>query len=223
MLLVAIDGASRRNGKPDCVSSGGVFIQHIDDSGSVVLADARSNYEIGSTNQRGELLALLTALDYIHVAGQEAQIITDSEYLFNCMTKEWYLRWQANNWRTATGEPVKNADLIKEIAHAVSGCTEEINFYHIKGHVIPFGRVTADNLLRLDPSGQLLYSEVAKKYDALLPTKGAIIKTAQELSIKNNGFELSKETLKRFVVSNVVVDAIATKVVDAADSSSIGS
>ena len=28
MLVIAIDGACRRNGKPDCVSAGGVFIMY---------------------------------------------------------------------------------------------------------------------------------------------------------------------------------------------------
>lgn len=220
MLLISIDGACRRNGKPDCVASGGVFIQQLDDNGILRLAETRSNYEYNSTNQRGELLALLTALDYIYSAKQETQIVTDSEYLFNAMTKVWYSKWARNDWKTALGEPVKNADLWREIAYAKLRCDQadiEINFYHIKGHVIPFGKVTADNLLRLDPSGQLLFSEASKKYDALIPTKATMVSIAQELSQKNNGFPLDDATLKRFVVSNVVVDAIATKVVDAAD------
>ena len=222
MLRIAIDGACRRNGKPDCVSAGGVFIQHIsdDDNSSVIATFARSNYEHESTNQRGELLALLTALDYIYSAKQEAQVITDSEYLFNAMTKGWYNKWSLNGWVTATGEPVKNADVWREIAHAKAYCniaSIEINFYHIKGHVIPFGKVTAENLLKLDPTGQLLYSKASEKFDAIAPTKIDVFNAAQELSEKNNGFELQPDIFKSFVVSNVVVDAIATSVVEAAD------
>lgn len=223
MLRIAIDGACRRNGKPDCVSSGGVFVQQLSDDGVVVFAEARSNFEYESTNQRGELLALLTALDYVYSARQDAQIITDSEYLFNAMTNEWYVKWVHNNWKTSLGEPVKNADLWREIVHAMNKCVTEINFYHIKGHVIPFGKVTAEKLLLIDPSGMLLYSEAAKKFDSLVPTKKEAIEHAQELSVKNNRFRLDDETLKRFVVSNVVVDAIATKVVDTADKALSGS
>jgi len=219
MLRIAIDGACRRNGKPDCVSSGGVFIQQYKD-GVLVATDTRSNYEHGSTNQRGELLALLTALDYIHASGQESQIITDSEYLFNAMTKVWYDKWAANGWYTSTGETVKNADIWREVMVAKRRCDFrgiDTTFYHIKGHVIPFGKVTAESLLRVDPTGSLLQSKVREKYDQLKTSKSDIIKVAQELSLKNNGFELSSEILKDFVVANVVVDAIATSVVESAD------
>lgn len=215
MLRISIDGATRRNGKPNCVAAGGVFIQHIED-GMIVMTNARSNYERASTNQRGELLALLTALDYVHAAKQEAHIITDSEYLFNAMTKNWCDRWVHNNWKTAAGEPVKNADLWFAIYQAVSKC-EEVSFYHIKGHVIPFGRVTADNLLEADQTGLGLYNEAYKKFGVVAPTKAKVIEAAQELSVKNNGFRLSDDLFKEFVVANVVADAIATKVVDAAD------
>lgn len=219
MLRIAIDGACRRNGKPDCVSSGGVFIQQFKD-GTLVATDTRSNYEINSTNQRGELLALLTALDYVHSAGQDTQIVTDSEYLFNAMTKVWYDKWFSNGWLTAGGEPVKNADIWREVMAAKRRCDFkgiDITFYHIKGHVIPFGKVTAETLLKLDPTGALLQSEARKKYDQVKPTKAVALAAAQELSVKNNGFELSDEILRDFVVANVVVDAVATLVVENAD------
>ena len=219
MLRIAIDGACRRNGKPDCVSSGGVFIQLFKEN-TLVATDTRSNYELNSTNQRGELLALLTALDYVHASRQDTQIITDSEYLFNAMTKVWYDKWSANGWLTASGEPVKNADIWREVMVAKHRCDFngiDITFYHIKGHVIPFGKVTAERLLKLDPSGALLQSEARKKYDQIKATKATTLAAAQELSVKNNGFELSDDILRDFVVANVVVDAVATSVVELAD------
>lgn len=219
MLKIAIDGACRRNGKPDCVASGAIFIQYIEDS-SVVETDLRADHEYCSTNQRGELLALTLALRAILNSKQEAQIITDSEYLFNAMTKKWCDRWSRNGFKTASGEEVKNADMWATIAALSSECDKldiEVNYYHIKGHCIPFGKVTANNLLYEEPTGSLLYAAAAEKYDNVAPTKQDVLKNAQNLSIKNNGFELSEELLKDFVVSNVVVDAIATAEVDAAD------
>lgn len=217
MLIIAIDGACRRNGKPDCTSAGGVFIQCFNEHNQLRYSSVLSNYEYNSTNQRGEMLALLTALDYIHHAEQEAQIITDSEYLFNAMTKHWYINWANKNWVTASGEPVKNKDIWMEIAHAVNNITTEINFYHIKGHCIPFGKVTATNALNADTTGLLLHSMVSKRFNELKPTKEDIFNAAQDLSEKNNGFRLPEEIFKRFVVANVMADAIATKVVEAAD------
>lgn len=220
MLVIAIDGACRRNGKPDCVSSGGVFIQHYKDE-QVIATKILTNYEIQSTNQRGELLALLTALDYVWSANQPTQIITDSEYLFNAMTKEWYVGWESRSWLTASYEPVKNRDLWREIVQAYRKCTDaniDIVFYHIKGHCIPFGKVTANNLLSKDPTGSQLYKAVCGKYEVSAhSTRKQNLIDANELSLKNNGFTLSDEILKHFVVMNTMADAIATKCVEAAD------
>ena len=221
MLLISIDGACRRNGKPDCVAAGGVFITHLaDDSLKVNSTRTLSNYELKSTNQRGELLALLTALDYVWSSKEEAIIVTDSEYLFNAMKKEWYRGWFAKNWTTASGDPVKNKDIWQNIRQAYLKCVEsdiEITFYHIKGHCIPFGKVTANGLLNTDSTGRALLEAVYKKYDVLVDKKADKLLEAEELSRRNNGFTLGTTMLREFVVMNVMADAIATKCVDAAD------
>lgn len=222
-LRIAIDGACRRNGKPDCTSSGGVFIMGVDDSGEIAGYAVKSVYEYNSTNQRGELNALRKALQVIYKRQCEAQIITDSEYLFNTMTKHWYKNWQHNGWLTRDGSPVKNRDIWQHIAEYVDLCERdgiEITFYHIKGHCIPFGTVTANDLLKHDTSGQELYKCVRQRFDEMAPRKVDILNRASALSMKNNGFalDLSNPALKDWVTANVVADAIATKVVDEADS-----
>lgn len=222
-LLISIDGATRRNGKPDCVAAGGVFVQRFNDNGQRTLCEALSVYENGSTNQRGELLALLKALDYIYSAETDANVVTDSEYIFNAMTKQWYTNWQHKGWKTATDEPVKNKDIWLEVCNAMQRISErdiEVHFYHIKGHCIPFGKVTANNALKIDPSGTLLYGMVLLRYNEIKHAKQANLDAANNLSLKNNGFSLDEATMESFVVANTVVDAIATKVVDAADQQS---
>ena len=228
MILISLDGACRRNGKPDCVSAGGVFIQRFDEEGSVVETHVRSTFEIQSTNQRGEMLALIDALDYVYSNSLEyeysnntdAQIVTDSEYLFNAMTKDWITSWCNKGWLTATGEPVKNKDLWEKVYYAQRRCSDagiEVMFYHIKGHVIPFGKVTANTLLSKDETGRKLLDEVSNKLFTLVTSKKSEIEKANKLSVKNNGFELPEEELYKFIVANVVVDAVATKCVEAAD------
>lgn len=221
MLLISIDGACRRNGKPDCVAAGGVFIQQFDSDLKLQQTSTLSNYETASTNQRGELLALLTALDHIWSTKQSTQIVTDSEYLFNAMTKEWYKSWQHKGWVTAVGEPVKNKDLWQEIASAYCRCEDvgiEITFYHIKGHCITFGKVTANTLLTKDTTGARLMAEVFTKYDMVSKTtKKDQLEQANALSERNNGFKLTPDKMRQFVVANVMADAVATKCVEAAD------
>lgn len=217
MLIISIDGACRRNGQPSCIASGGVYIQQVDTIGNLMDSTTRAVHEKHSTNQRGEMLALLYALEYIATATQEAQVITDSEYLFNAMTKNWVDSWANKGWITASGEPVKNVDIWREIYRIYKLCKEDIHFYHIKGHCIPFGKVTADNLLARDPTGLALFKQVELKYDEVAPTKAKNLEAAQGLSERNNGFRLTDEILKRFVVMNTVADAVATKRVDTAD------
>ena len=214
MLRVAIDGACRRNGKPDCISAGGVFIRRVDKHGNTTLFDLFATSEVNnSTNQRGELYALHDALHAILNYNEEAQIITDSEYIFNAMTKGWCTKWAKCGWVTASGEPVKNKDLwrrIYEVALALDYAEVDITYYHIKGHCIPFGAVTADRLLSADVTGEKLYKEVQKKFDLVAPTKTDVIAKAQKLSAVNNGYELPEDIFKDFVVMNTVVDAIAS-------------
>lgn len=224
MLVISIDGACRRNGKPDCVASGAVFIKQYDEYNNLVATCPLSMWELKSTNQRGELLALLKALDYIYASEQHAQIITDSEYIFNAMTKDWFVGWESRGWKTAMYEPVKNSDIWKSIKQVYDKCINDKNlevlFYHIKGHCIPFGKVTANTLLDKDTSGMTLLNEVYKKYDkvASTPKREQLLCSANELSLKNNGYTLSDALLRDFVVANTVADAIATKCVDIADS-----
>lgn len=222
-LFIAIDGACRRNGKPDCTASGGVFIKGIDDEGNVVGYATKEVYEYGSTNQRGELLALLKALHVVYKRQCEAQIVTDSEYLFNAMTKQWYKSWQSGGWLTRDGYEVKNRDiwvLIAEYANMLERDGIEVIFYHIKGHCIPFGAVTARDALVDDPTGEKLHKLVRDKFESVAPTKVDTFRYASDLSIKNNGFplDLNGPILRDWVTANVVADAIATKAVDEADS-----
>lgn len=220
-LFIAIDGACRRNGKPDCTSSGGVFIQQFDDAHRCVATKVLSAYEYNSTNQRGELLALLKALEYIYSADMEAVVVTDSEYIFNAMTKKWYDSWRHNNWCTRAGDTAKNVDIWREIAHAADKCERadtEVTYFHVKGHCIPFGRVTADQALERDDTGDWLHKLVQTRYDGLAPTKQKVFDAAKDLSARNNGFTPDDRIFKKWVTANVVADAIATKVVDAADS-----
>ena len=221
MFVISIDGACRRNGKPDCVAAGGVLIRDYDRRGCSVHTETRSACEFKSTNQRGELLALRIAMNHILAAGQPAQIITDSEYLFNTMAKEWFKSWQSAGWVTSTGTPVKNRDLWMDIVATYTKCLDadiDIVFYHIKGHCIPFGKVTADDSLTADPTGKDLWCRVFNKYEEVCDTsKRAQLDHANELSARNNGFKLDEATLQRFVVANVVADAVATKCVEEAD------
>lgn len=70
--------------------------------------------EVNSTNNRGELKAVLTALESaktIQTGNTKVEIYTDSAYIANCFAQGWYRTWLANGWKTRTYEDVKNQDL----------------------------------------------------------------------------------------------------------------
>lgn len=207
MIQIAIDGACRENGKPTCRSCGGVFITDTaasDTKTFTVVEDA-------SSNQRGELLALRRALQYIAELDEESVIIvTDSEYVFNIITKGWYKSWRNNSWLTSQGEPVKNLDLIESIVDIYESLSTEVMFYHIKGHVIPIGPVTARKMLEADSTGAELYIHCMHKFDVCEHVKQKEIEHVQELSERNNLFRLQHSTLRRFVAMNCAVDAVAS-------------
>lgn len=217
---IAIDGACRRNGKPDCVSAGGLLLQRFSDEGVLESSFTIGVTEKKSTNQRGEMLALIKALSIlVDVCGldDEATIVTDSEYLFNAMTKGWVSSWEAKGYKTAEGNDVKNQDLWRKIYILSQEIVGPVQFYHIKGHLIPFGKVTGEKLLNYDPTAQVFCEAFGENYTAKLPTKADEFIKANELSTRNNGFPFDPETMKEFVTINAVADFVAGIYVARAD------
>lgn len=215
-IIIAIDGACRDNGKPNCVAGAGVVVLNRQSDTTQQIMD----FELFSTNQRGEILALITALKYCTANHFEddIQIVTDSAYLLNTIVKEWYRGWRANGWQTREGNDVKNQELWKEAVALyealVSRREASINMYHIKGHVIPVGEVTAMALVDKDPTGTALYKHCLDKYDALRVTKADKIAYAQVVSEEINGFKLPDGILREFVALNCTADIIANVAVN---------
>jgi ribonuclease HI len=206
MLQIWIDGASKNNGKPHCLSTGGIFTKSGDRSTSIGTV-----HEVGSTSQRGELhgliIALIAAREHVKDGETDCRFITDSEYIYNTITKSWYMNWRIKGWITAVGEPVKNKDLWLIIADLLDSA-EDYSFFHIKGHVLSIGKVTAATLLIHDPSGKKLYDRLNKIYASAKPER---IAEAKEVFLKNHGYNVpTEEVLQELIVGNMVADCIAT-------------
>lgn len=221
MYRIAIDGACKGNGKPDCISTGAaVCIEYKNDSGGKhtqtgkVLTCYANDYN--STNQRGELKALLQALLFAQMnydeAHDEFQIITDSEYMFNTITKQWYRSWRNSNWITGGGTPVKNQDLWKRIVEIYEPLEENVVMYHVKGHCLSVGPATAGRLISEDKTCLSLLPFVADKYDQdfSTPKMQERLSHAFDLCERNNGFGPTPDVLKDFVVTNTMADLAAS-------------
>jgi len=83
-----------------------------------------------TTNNRMELQAAISALRQLN---RPCSVIlhTDSQYLRKGIT-EWLPSWKKRNWLTSTREPVKNADLWRELDGLTQG--HRIDWTWVKGH-----------------------------------------------------------------------------------------
>ena len=86
--------------------------------------------EPATTNNRMELLAVIRALDALK-RPVAARVHTDSQYVKNGIS-EWIKGWKARGWKTASKEPVKNADLWRALDDAAS--RHQVKWLWVRGH-----------------------------------------------------------------------------------------
>lgn len=96
-----------------------------------------SGREASTTSNRMELMAALSALDYISrnklTEGiREVTVFTDSRYLRNIFEKQWIMRWLSNGWRTSSDKPVLNKDLLEILDWLVSDMP--VRFIWVQSH-----------------------------------------------------------------------------------------
>ena len=90
-----------------------------------------SGAEMETTNNRMELTAAAAALETLK-RPCKVTLHTDSEYLKNGITR-WMTGWVRKNWRSASGDPVKNMDLWQRILDAAKA--HEIEWKWVRSHV----------------------------------------------------------------------------------------
>lgn len=101
-------------------------------------------YNPNGTNNTAELNALLSALLMVEKSSEQAQILCDSVYAINCVSK-WAAGWERKGWRKADGE-IKNLAII-QAAYAVYGQIEShVELLHVRGHVGNEGNELADRM-----------------------------------------------------------------------------
>lgn len=113
-FTLVTDGACTGNGTDDA-RGGWAAILTAPDGTETVLTGG----EYPSTNNRMELTAALEGLAAVP-PGARVDLVTDSSYLANAISKGWLAGWQRKGWRTASKQPVANRELwermIRELA-----------------------------------------------------------------------------------------------------------
>lgn len=95
-----------------------------------------------TTNNRMELTAPCVALETL-TRPCVVQIHTDSQYVRNGIT-QWLPGWKRNGWRTASKQPVKNADLWQRLEEACE--RHQVEWFWVKGHAGIADNELADQL-----------------------------------------------------------------------------
>ena len=93
----------------------GAWAYLIDDGSEVAEGTGGERF---TTNNKMELQAVIEALKALFSRAKKTTVVvyTDSQYVRNGITT-WIKSWEANGWRTASKEPVKNKDLWVELQH----------------------------------------------------------------------------------------------------------
>lgn len=214
MLLMAIDGACKRNGKPDCLAVGAVWIQHNDKYLYEIL------HETNSTSQRGEIKGLIAALTYASRYARDEEsvvIVTDSEYLHNTVVLEWCFKWRTNKWTLASGEPAKNVDLWTTVCDLLDDIGYDKVFLNwTKGHLLSYAPRLIKQSLDEDITGIALYSNLTTI--ANRPSERTRIADDFNYNRRKNEYSaLPAANAIEMAVVNVMADCIAGYSVKALD------
>jgi ribonuclease HI len=103
-----------------------------------------------TTNNRMELTAALEGLRALS-EDCEVELVTDSEYLKNGMTK-WMANWKRRDWKTSEGKPVINRDLWEALNDEVQ--RHKILWQWTRGHAAHADNNRADELANTAARGQ---------------------------------------------------------------------
>ncbi len=141
-IYVFTDGNCKSNGRKGAKAGYAVFFTEDEDS-TLFNLNYSGHVITDPTNQKAELAALSKLFQIINdnptlFAGKTIVVCTDSMYSIKCIT-EWSKKWVENNWKTAKGESVKNANLIKNILDAklkAESSNVKIDFKHVFSHTV---------------------------------------------------------------------------------------
>ena len=107
--------------------------------GVVVEADGRtlklSRGYRRTTNNRMELMGVIAGLESTAELGDGlcTEVVTDSRYVVDGMSRGWAKRWRANGWRrNKRGDMALNPDLWGRLLDAVEG--RDVSFQWVRGH-----------------------------------------------------------------------------------------
>jgi ribonuclease HI len=123
-ILIWTDGACRGNPGP---GGWAAIVVHCDGAAPRELSGGESH----TTNNRMEYMAALEGLRALPDRSAVC-IVTDSRLMMDSMTK-WIHGWKRKGWKTASGDPVKNQDLVTALDVEIARHAE-VRWHWVRGH-----------------------------------------------------------------------------------------
>ena len=123
-VLAACDGACKRN--PGPAAWAWVIAADLDGAPGRWAAGALGT----ATNNIAELTALEQLLSTLD-AGTPLEVRMDSQYAMNAVTT-WLPGWRKKGWKTASGSPVANRELVVRIDALLTG--RDVKFVYVPAH-----------------------------------------------------------------------------------------
>nr|XP_018264724.1 uncharacterized protein I303_02903 [Kwoniella dejecticola CBS 10117]OBR86882.1 hypothetical protein I303_02903 [Kwoniella dejecticola CBS 10117] len=196
-LIVHTDGSALGNGQVGSRAGAGVFW------GGQGQASSKNHSERvpgkPQTNNRGELLAVIRALEQCPYPEIPLEVRCDSQYTISCMTT-WLPKWLRTNFRTtaeAKSKEVMNLDMIKHLLVLLQrrGPKGKVKFKYVPAHSGIEGNERADQLAKM---GSLM-PEVTDNVKWLDPDEEAV--SAQSSKGKEGMMEIEVEMDENWLMS----------------------
>ncbi|KAG8722807.1 hypothetical protein FRC08_007755 [Ceratobasidium sp. 394] len=139
-IEVWTDGSCLANGKDNPRAAYGVYFGDGDprnDAGRVPGVQ---------TNNRGEILGVIRALEIIDENVSELTVYTDSQYIIKC--PEWLPGWIARGGINSSKKPVANYSMIRYMAALMQRRGDRLKLVYVAGHKDNAGNNAVDALAR---------------------------------------------------------------------------
>jgi len=136
VVVVNTDGACRGNPGP---GGWGAILEWGDVKKELYGAEPHT------TNNRMELLAVISALTELHCSSKVI-LRSDSNYVLQGISK-WIENWKKNGWKSSNKKPIKNQDLWIALDKQVQ--RHDVDWQWVKGHSGDPGNERADALANI--------------------------------------------------------------------------
>lgn len=127
-MIIYTDGSAKGNGKAINTGGWGYVVVSDDDEYITSVFGTENN----TTNNRMELMAIISAIEKYGKNSPIPVICSDSSYCINTFTN-WIFSWANNGWKNSSKKTPENIDLIMKYYNMINN-GYKVDFVKVEGH-----------------------------------------------------------------------------------------